>query len=355
MKNLKGVLAALMVICLGLTACSGGGASGQAEVQRPTDIKDVVVGLSIGTTAEERWQREIEMFETYAEEHGFTLLTRNGEESVETQLAQCEELLEQNIHVLVIQSIDAEAYGPIVDAAHKKGVPVISYDRFIMNCDLDYYVTFDSYTVGRLQAEMVVPRAPSGNYIWLKGSPIDNNAHLIAEGQGDVLRPYVNLGSINIVLEEWCEDWSAASAKELTELGLTMANGDIQGVIASNDVTAGGAIEALEAHGLKVPVSGQDADLAACRRIVDGTQTGTVYKPTALLNQAACELAVALAMGEEPVSGVSPELGVWKELNNNYKDVPAFTVDVVEVDQSNILDVIVRDYAYHSLEDLHAG
>ena len=352
MKRIKVIPALLMVIGLSLSACSTGGATPQPTAARPTAIEDVVVGLSIGTTAEERWQREIEMFETCAEEQGFTLLMRNGEESVEAQLQQCEELLEQDIQVLIIQSIDAEAYGPIVDAAHKKGVPVISYDRFIMNCDLDYYVTFDSYTVGRLQAELVVPRATSGNYIWLKGSPIDNNAHLIAEGQGDVLRPYVNLGAINIVLEEWCEDWSADSARELTELGLTMANGDIQGVIASNDVTAGGAIEALTAHGLNVPISGQDADLAACRRIVQGTQTGTVYKPTALLNQAACELAVALAMGQDPVSGVSPELGTWQELSNNFKDVPSFTVDVVEVDQSNLIDVVVNEYAYHSLEDL---
>ena len=109
--------------------------------------------------------------------------------------------------------------------------------------------------------------------------------------------------------------------------------------------TAGGAIQALAAQKLagKVPIAGQDADIAACQRIVEGTQTGTVYKPLAKLNLAANQLALALAKGIDPKTGVDKKLGVWTKLNNGTKDVDSFSVDVVAVDKSNMMSVIIKD------------
>ena len=365
-KNARRLLAALMcaTVVLSMSACTTGSetddaaSSDGAEASKETkDIKDIVVGLSIGNTTEERWNREIEMFQDYADEKGFELNTQIANNDANKQISQCENLINQGVDVLIVQSLDAEAAGPIVDAAHDAGIKVIAYDRFIMNSDLDYYVTFDSYKVGETEAKFVVEAAPKGNYIWLKGAPEDNNAHLVAEGQKDVLQPYIDSGDITIVTEQWCKGWDPNEALKHTENGLTVANNDVQGVIASNDGTAGAAVEALAAQGLAgtVPICGQDADLAACQRIVEGTQTGTVYKPLAPLNQAACELAVAIATGEDPKSSVDSSLGTWQTLNNNTKDVDSFTVDVEAVNKDNIYEIIcVRDQ-FHTVEEVYAN
>lgn len=369
-RILATMLAAAMA--LSLTACTtagGGGAASSAGGSSPAgssagttggatkDVKDIVVGLSVGNTTEERWNREIKMFEDYAAEKGFTLNKQIAQNDANKQVSQCENLINQGVDVLIVQSLDAEAAGPIVDAAHDAGIKVIAYDRFIMNSDLDYYITFDSYKVGKTEAEFVVKEAPKGNYIWLKGAPEDNNAHLVAQGQADVLKPYIDSGDIKVVTEQWCKGWDPNEALKHAENGLTSANNDIQGVIASNDGTCGGAVQALAAQGLagKVPICGQDADISACQRIVEGTQTGTVYKPLAPLNQAACELAVALATGADPVSSVDSSLGTWQKLNNNTKDVDSFTVDVVAVDKDNMYDIIVKRDQFHTLEEVYAN
>lgn len=364
----KRLLALMMAatMAFSLTACTTtgseatgdqGGATASEDAGGAKDIKDIVVGLSVGNTTEERWNREIKMFEDYAKEKGFTLNKQIANNDANKQISQCENLINQGVDVLIVQSLDAEAAGPIVDAAHDAGIKVIGYDRFIMNADLDYYVTFDSYKVGQVEAEFVVKSAPKGNYIWLKGAPEDNNAHLVAAGQEDVLKPYIDSGDIKIVLDQWCKGWDPNEALKHAENGLTLANNDVQGIIASNDGTCGGAVQALEAQGLagQVPICGQDADLAACQRIVEGTQTGTVYKPLAPLNRAACELAVAIATGADPQSSVDSTLGTWQQLNNNQKDVDSFTVDVEAVDKDNIYDIIVKRDAFHTLEEVYAN
>jgi ABC-type xylose transport system, periplasmic component len=347
-------LSLILVVAL-LAGCggSGGGSDSKPEDKAAKDIKDIKIGVSVGTTQEERWQREIDMFKAYAKDKGFELMVQSAENNAQKQVSQCENLINQGIDVLILQSLDAAAVAPIIDEAHQEGIPVIAYDRFAMNCDLDYYVTFDSYKVGVVQATFVTEKAPKGNYIWLKGADEDNNAHLVAAGQKSVLQPYIDKGDIKIILEQWCKGWDPNEALKNTENGLTLANNDIQGVIASNDGTAGGAIQALAAQGLNVPISGQDADLAACQRIVEGKQTGTVYKPLAKLNLAAIELAVALATGQDPKSSVDSNLGTWTTLNNNQKDVDSFSVDVTAIDKSNIYDIIVKQDNFHTLDEVY--
>ncbi|WP_297872307.1 sugar ABC transporter substrate-binding protein [uncultured Oscillibacter sp.] len=365
---LAGLLAALMLFSLvGCTTASNtsqggndappaaadtGSANGEAK-----EIKDIVVGVSIGTTTEERWNREIEMFRAYAADKGFELLVQDAGNDTTKQVSQCENLLNQGVDVLIVQPLDGEAVAPIVDAAHQSGIKVISYDRFIMNSDLDYYITFDTYTVGKVQAEMVVEQAPKGNFIWLLGAPEDNNAHIIETAQTDVLQPLIDSGDIKIVTQQWCKGWSPAEALQHTENALTSAANDVQGVVCSNDGTAGGAIQALAAQGLagSVPIAGQDADIAACQRIVEGTQYGTVYKPLAPLNQAACELAVAIATGADEKNGVDSALGSWTTYNNNFKDVDAFNVAVEAITKENLYDIVIKRDAFHTVEEVYAN
>lgn len=321
------------------------------------EIKDVRIGVSVGHLTEERWQREIEMFKQYADEKGFELLVQSAEDNQQTQINQCENLLNQGIDALIIQSLDAEACGPIVDMYKKEGVPVIAYDRFVMNSDLDYYITFDTIKVGKLQAQMVLDKAPKGNYIWLLGGPEDNNAHLLLKGQTEVLQPAIDKGDINIVMQQWCKNWSPEEALKHAENGLSLVENDVQGIVASNDGTAGGAIQALQAQNLagKVPIGGQDADLAACQRIVEGTQTGTVYKPLALLNRACIQLAVGLSQGKSAAESIDASLGVWTKLSNNYKDVDSFSVDVTLITADNLYDILVKRDNFQKLEDVFAN
>jgi D-xylose transport system substrate-binding protein len=376
-KKFLAILMAL-VMALSLAACttasgggdnssnedsSGGGdtsAAGDADTSggsETKDIKDIVVGVSIGTTTEERWNREIEMFRQYAADKGFDLLVQDAGNDTTKQVSQCENLINQGIDVLICQPLDGEAAAPVVSAAHDAGIKVISYDRFIMNADLDYYITFDTYTVGKVQAEMIVEQAPKGNYIWLLGAPEDNNAHIIEEAQTDVLQPLIDSGDIKIVTQQWCKGWSPTEALQHTENALTTASNDVQGVVCSNDGTAGGAIQALAAQGLagSVPIGGQDADIAACQRILEGTQYGTVYKPLAPLNQAACELAVAIATGADEKNGVDSSLGSWTTYNNNFKDVDAFNVAVEKITKDNLYDIVIKRDAFHTVEEVYAN
>jgi D-xylose transport system substrate-binding protein len=354
-KLLGTALSVILLIGVGSSVWAAGGAQGQSGTAGPKDIKDIKVGVSIGHTQEERWQREIEMFRQYAREKGFELIVQSAENNAQRQVAQCENLVNQGIDVLILQSLDADAVAPIIDMAHREGIKVIAYDRFAMNCDLDYYITFDSFKVGVVQATFVVDRVKKGNYIWLKGGPEDNNAHLVANGQKSVLQPYIDRKDINVVLEQWCRGWDPNEALKHTENALTMVNNDIQAVVASNDGTAGGAIQALAAQNLagKVPIAGQDADLAACQRIVEGIQTGTVYKPLAKLNLAAMELAVAIATGKDPKTSIASSLGVWTTLNNNKKEVDSFSVDVTAIDKNNLYDILIVQDKFHKVEDVY--
>ncbi len=315
---------------------------------------NIKIGISIGTLKQERWQREIEMFKAYAKTRGVQLLIQSAEDDAAKQVSQCENLITQGVNVLIVQALDSEGVGVVVGPAHQAGIPVIAYDRQVRNGDLDYYITFDSVKVGETEAKFVVNKVPKGNYIWLLGGPEDFNAHLVFQGQKNILQPYVDRGDIKIVLQQWTKGWDPDVAMKNAENGLTLAGNNIQAIIASNDGTAGGAIQALAAQGLagKVPIAGQDADIAACQRIVEGTQTGTVYKPLARLNQAAMEVAMALAQKKNPLAVVSKSLGVWKPLNNGTKDVDTFWVDVIAVDKTNMVKEIIKT-GFHTMEEVY--
>jgi D-xylose transport system substrate-binding protein len=346
-KTIMTILTLSILLAVVSPVFAGGGREQTADDR-------IHIGISIGTLRQERWQREIEMFQAYADANNIRLSVQSAEDDPQRQISQAENLITQEVDVLIVQALDSEATGTIIGPAHEAGIPVIAYDRLVRNGLLDYYITFDSVKVGEVQAQFVVERAPTGNYIWLGGGPEDFNAHLVKQGHRNILQPYIDRGDITIVLEQWADGWDPEVAMRHTENGLTLANNDIQAVVASNDGTAGGAIQALAAQGLAgvVPIAGQDADLAAVQRIVEGTQTGTVYKPLARLNRAAIELAVALARGEDPQSAIDPSLGVWTTLDNGTHDVPSFSVDVIAVDADNMVEVIIGD-GFHSMEDVY--
>jgi D-xylose transport system substrate-binding protein len=295
------------------------------------------IGFSMDTLKEERWQRDRDLFVARAKELGAETLVQSANSDDAIQLQQAENLLSQGIDVLVVVPHNAEVAASIVEAAKRQNVPVVSYDRLIRNSDVDLYISFDNVKVGELQAKYLFDRAPKGNYVLIGGSPTDNNAQMLREGQLKVLKPSIDSGDIKIVMEQWAREWQPSEALKIAENALTQAKNDVVAIVASNDGTAGGAIQALEEQKIadKVLVSGQDADLAALQRIVEGKQAMTVYKPIDKLARRAAEVAVALARGESA--------GAASTVNNGRKDVPSVLLEPVTVDKNNMADTIIKD------------
>ena len=298
------------------------------------------------TLKEERWQKDRDLFVKRANELGADVIVQSADGNDETQVKQAESLLTQGVDVLVIIPHNAEVAATIVDAAKRQNIPVISYDRLIRNSIPDLYISFDNEKVGELQAKYLLDRAPKGNYILIGGAPTDNNAKLLREGQLKILQPSIDKGDIKIVADQWAKDWLADEALKHTENALTQNNNDVVAVVASNDSTAGGVVEALRPQGLagKVLVSGQDADLAALQRVAAGTQSMTVYKPILQIAPRAAEVAIALAKKEK--------LQTARTVNNGKGDIPSILLEPITVDKSNIDDTVIKD-GYQKKEDIY--
>jgi len=322
---------------------------GKKRDEKTGQDKKIRIGLSLDTLAVERWQRDANMFEKRAEELGAEVLVQSANGNPQVQNEQAENLITRGVDVLVVVAQNAETSAVIVESAHKQKPPVkvIGYDRIIRNCDLDLYISFDNERVGELQAEYLVRKVPKGNYFLLGGAPTDDNSKQLRKGQMKVLQPYFERGDIVKTGDQWCADWQPIEALRHTENALTRRKNKIDAVVASNDGTAGGAVQALAAQKLagKVAVSGQDADLAACQRIVEGTQTMTVYKPIKKLAYTAAEIAVAMAKEEETHP---PNRTIY----NGKKRVPSVLLDPVPVDKDNIYEAVIKD-GYQKLEEVY--
>ena len=322
---------------------TGGGAAGTARKQKGPNDK-IFIGFLMDTLKEERWQRDKDLVEKRAQEVGAQLAVQvaNGDDNA--QIKQAENLLSQNVDVLIVAPHNGEIAATIVEMAHRQGVPVISYDRLIKNADVDLYVSHQVVKIGELQAGYILQRAPKGNYIVVQGSATDNNARLLHDGQMNILKPAVDRGDIRIVVDQPAREWLASEALNIVENALTQVNNDVVAVVASNDGTARGAIEALEGQRLagKVLVSGQDADLASLQYIVAGKQTMTIYKPIQPLAYGAVDAALKLARGQQVETNDT--------VDNGRKKVPSMLYEPIAVDKNNI-SVIVKD-GYQTLEKI---
>jgi D-xylose transport system substrate-binding protein len=327
--------------------------------QGPARSKDapVRIGLSLDTLKEERWQRDRDTFTAKARALGAEVVVLSANSDDLQQIKDCQSLLGQAVDVLVIAPHNGEAMSKAVAAAHEAGVPVLAYDRLIRNCDLDLYCTFDNIKVGELQGRFLAerlfpegarPGGPKKRIARIYGAPTDNNAKLFKQGQDNALRPFLESGQLEVVFEDWAEDWKPANGKRIAQAALSKAGAQKpDAILASNDGTAGGAIQALREEGLagKILVTGQDADLDACRRILSGEQTMTVYKPLPKLANAAAEAAFQL--------GKRKPLIARGATDNGFKQVPTQEVDIVAVEKSNLQETVVKD-GFHKASDLQS-
>jgi D-xylose transport system substrate-binding protein len=294
------------------------------------------VGVSWSNFQEERWKTDEAAMKAAIEANGDTYISADAQSSSAKQLTDVESLIAQGADALIILSVDSAAVGAAVDAATAEGVPVLGYDRLIED-DRAFYLTFDNKEVGRVIARSILAAVPMGNYAIIKGDKGDPNALFLLEGMMDVIGDSVASGKVKIVGEAFTDGWKPDNAQKNMEQILTSANNEVDAVLAENDGMAGGAIAALEAQGLAVPVGGQDGDHAALNRVARGTQTVSVWKNAGDLGGAAGRIAVALAGGAalSDIEGAVKWSGGSKGVEMN-----AIFLDPTPVTKDNISAVI---------------
>ncbi len=356
MRNWRAWLGLSLVAVMLAAACvsggggnENGGAGGATARRKKGPNEPVKIGFSMDTLKEERWQRDKQLVEQHAKEVGAQLIVdvANGDDKL--QINQAENELTQGVDVLIVAPHNGDVAAAIVEAAHRQGVPVISYDRLIKNSDVDLYVSHQVVKIGEMQAKYLldhVNKKPA-NFVIVGGSPTDNNALLLHQGQMNILKPAVDSGAVKIVKDDYAREWQASAALNIVENALTQANNQVDAVVASNDGTARGAVQALEGQNLagKVLVSGQDADLASLQLILLGKQTMTIYKPIQPLAYGAVDAALKLARGEA--------VDTNDTVDNGFKKVPAKLFEPVAVDKDNLVATVVKD-GYQTLDKLCA-
>lgn len=334
-------LAAMMLLVgtiAGVTGCSGNGGTGTTD-------KTLKIALLLPETKTARYETQDKpLFEAKVKELApdIEILYSNANQDAAEQQSQADAALTNGAKVLVLDPVDSATAASIVAKAKAKGVPVISYDRLILNAEVDYYVSFDNELVGKLQGQALLDKLTAdGNagkaIVMINGSPTDNNATLFKAGAHSILDGKVTVGA-----EYDTPDWSPDKAQTEMDQAITKLGKDgFVGVLAANDGTGGGAIAAMKGAGIDPktrPTTGQDAELAGIQRILLGEQYMTVYKAIKLEAEAAAELAVALAKGE-PV----PSTMTLSKVNNGTKDVDSVLLKPVAVTIDNIKDTVVAD------------
>ncbi len=254
------LIAAMLVFGLAAPVMAGG----------KKDDGKLSIGVSLPTQREIRWVLDRENFEAAAVEQNISISVQIADNDAAKQQNQCENLITQGVDILIIAPVDGEQAKNIVEMAHAEKIPVIAYDRPILNCDVDLYVTFDQYRIGQLMGQYVVNHLPRGNIVVMSGDPQDPTCVPLKQGAMDAIAAKVRSGDYVIVSEQECKDWAASEAQRHVENALTNNNNRIDAVIAPNDGTAGGAIQALAAQGLagRTIITGQDCEPDAIKRII---------------------------------------------------------------------------------------
>ncbi|MBX3085345.1 MAG: substrate-binding domain-containing protein [Anaerolineae bacterium] len=327
----------------------------------------IKVGLSFSDFATERWKNEEVLMRGLLEGKGYEVLSAEANHDVKLQNDQIDTFVAQGAKAIIVVAEDGDAAVTAVDKAADAGVKVLAYDRLIKSSKIAAYLSFNNVEVGRQQSLGVLKALgfdgdKTGSWtkdnpvklVKLGGSPTDNNAILFRQGQDEVLQPYVDSGVITVVADQWVENWDAANALKLMENILTAQNNKIDAVVASNDGTALGALQALKAQKLAgvVPISGQDATADGCNSIVKGELTVSILKDIRNLSPLAIDLVDKLLKGET-VDGLKEY--TMAELTNN-KDaqgnVMAYFLPVVQVNKDNVYELVVKS-GFQSYDDVY--
>lgn len=332
-----------LVLCiLSLLLASCGKTASEPAASEETKEDTIEIGMSFDSFVIERWQRERDVFIATAKELGaeVNVQTANGE--IEEQIAQIEYFVEKEVDLIVVVPIDAYKVQGAIGKAKKAGIPVVCYDRVVRSANTDLFISFDNEAVGRLMAqELFRVAGRDRNVIMICGPETDYNTAMVEEGFQKIMDNYRGkvIGSCR------CDNWRAEMAYDYVSENIDLVEqADL--IMCGNDSLAGEAIRALSERRLagKIPVCGQDADLEACQRIVEGTQLMTVYKPVEKLAKTAAEYSVMLAKGEKPSISTTYYDGAY--------DIPYVALEPICVTAENLDEVIIAS-GFHLREDVY--
>ncbi|MBO4375024.1 MAG: substrate-binding domain-containing protein [Lachnospiraceae bacterium] len=336
------IIISLILCAVMLFGCSSGVETD--DQQKKTGGKDspIEIGVTFDSFVIERWERDRDIFVTTAKDMGAEVNVQNANGDVNRQKDQIRYFTEKGVDVIVIVAVDSNAITSEVREAKAKNIPVIAYDRLIRNAGADLYISFDNEMVGHYMAKaLLTTLSGKGRILKINGPAKDNNVSLVNKGFDDTM------AGRNIIVEDeyYASEWNGEEAFKYLEEHQTLAD-SVDGVMCGNDTLAGQAVRyySVKRKAGQVAVVGQDADLDACQRVVEGTQTMTVYKPIEKLAKKAAECAVKLASGEKPDTEDTIEDGRYS--------VPYVKIDPVAVTKDNMDEVII-DSGFHLKEDVY--
>jgi putative multiple sugar transport system substrate-binding protein len=387
-KTASGVIA--LGVALTMTACgsgrgsskssasSGAGAassSGASSAAGPVS-KGALIGVAMPTKVSERWIADGNAVKADLEKDGYKVDLEYGNNDIPTQVKQVSNMITKGAKVLIIASIDGGSLSDQLDQAGKKGIKVISYDRLLTgNKNVDYYVSFDNFRVGVLQANSLLtglgvlnaagkPTGAKGpfNVELFAGSPDDNNAPFFFNGAMSVLQPYLTRGTLVVKSGQTKFSqgatlrWDPATAKARMQnlIAKSYSKGaTLQGVLSPYDGLSLGILSALTGAGYgtgskKLPViTGQDAEVPSLKSIVAGQQYSTVFKDTRKLGHQAAE------MTNDLLTGKTPTVNDTKSYNNKVKVVPSYLFQPVVVTKANVKSTVIAS-GYHTQAELNS-
>ncbi len=340
-----------------------------ADAEAPADAAagaaGKTVGLAMPTQSSERWINDAANMKAQLEEKGYTVEVQFAEDDVQAQVSQIENLIAKPVDCLVIAAVDSGALTTVEAQAKEAGIPIIAYDRLLMDTDaVSYYATFDNKGVGTAIGKYIEEAMDLANTSetytieFFMGSPDDNNALFLYNGLIEVLQPYLDKGTLECrsgrtSFEDTCIlRWSQETAQQWCEnyLSAYYPDKDLDICATAFDGFAYGCKAALESGGYVVGenwplITGQDAELMATKNIIAGSQTMSIYKDTRLL------ASKCVTMVDAVLQGTEPEINDTEQYNNNVLVVPSYLCTPVAVDQSNYKEIII-DGGYYTEEQL---
>jgi putative multiple sugar transport system substrate-binding protein len=348
-------------LAFSMTACqSGTGGSGGGGAS--PDAK--TIGISMPSQALERWTNDGQHLQTLLQADGFNTTLQFGHDQVDQQVSQIQNMINDGVSLLIIAAIDGTSLTPILQTAADQGIPVIAYDRLIMDTpNVAYYATFDNFLVGKMQGEYIVEQlglatGATGpfNIELFAGSPDDNNAAFFFGGAWSVLEPYFASGvlvspsgNVPTSAAGWqaigVQGWSTQTAMNVmqTRLNSFYTGGKrVDAVLSPNDSLAQGISQALQQAGYTAAdfpiLTGQDADVASVQNIINGVQTMTVWKDTRMLGDQVAKMARQILNNE------TVDVNNTTDYNNNVLVVPSFLINPTVVTKANVCDVVTSGF-----------
>ncbi len=346
-KRLSGILLIVVMAVVLIAGCGGtqdteGDKTAENKEESGSDV--LKIGVCMPTLQEERWQNDYNYFEAINEERDdIELMLQVADNDSAKQQTQIESLISQGVDGIICCPVDASSIGTALQNAHDAGIYVAAYCRLPENCEIDMITMFDNAEVGKLNAEYAYSLAPKGNYVLLNGD-VGSTPDVTDYPKGwyGVLQDAIDKGDIKIVMEQYCESWSAESGMKNMEEALAANDNDIAAVICANDGVASGAMQALDSVGKNdgsVVVTGNDGDVTACKNIIAGLQACSTAQDTEKQAVLAVDTIVDLIKNDGEITNFE----ITDKYDNGVMEVPSITCSATLVTNEEEINKLLID------------